>query len=285
MNENLFRRTFLIVQIATVAVFWGRAWQHLYWDAPYATLLWDERWMRWLVENIFQTSWNEYVSTSDGAIRTLVRAIGWFYLLGGFGAIFIRKFPKIIIPLLYAGSASLIILAALYAKEKFFHLGQFFEYTLQWSSALLLIALWRKQTFTARMAFWLKIAIALTFTCHGLYAIGYYPRPGGFMEMTMNILHINDQQAVFFLKTAGVLDFLVSVLLFLPGRIGQIALAYCVFWGFFTTLARIWAHFYIEFFPNVFTQWLHESAFRFPHFLIPLIVLLWQMALNRQDLR
>lgn len=285
MSEKLFHRLFLIVQIATVAVFWGRAWQHLYWDAPYRTLLWDENWMRWLVENMFQTSWNDYVSTSDGAIRVFIRSVGWFYVLCGFGAIFIKKIPRLVVPMLYMGSAGLILLAALYGKEKFFHLGQFLEYTLQWASPLFLMILWQKEAFTKKLTRWMKLAIALTFVCHGLYAIGYYPRPVGFLEMTMNILHLGDQQAIIFLKIAGVLDFIAAVLIFLPGKMGVAGLVYCVFWGFFTTIARIWAHFYIEFFPNFLLQWLHESILRFPHFLIPLAVLLWQMASNREDFR
>ncbi len=285
MSEKLFKRLFLIVQIATVAVFWGRAWQHLYWDAPYRTLLWDENWLRWLVENVFQTSWDAYVSTSDGAIRMLVRGTGWFYVLCGIGAIFIQRIPRLLVPLLYAGSVGLILLAALYCKEKFFHLGQFLEYTLQWASPLFLIVLWQKKDFTKKLAWCMKLAIAFTFICHGLYAIGYYPRPAGFLEMTMNILHLQDQQAITFLQIAGVLDFIAAVFLFLPGSVGIAGLAYCVVWGFFTTVARIWAHFHLEFFPNVLLQWLHESILRFPHFLIPLAVLLWQWASNRQNFR
>ncbi len=276
---------FFIVQTATFAVFLGRAWQHLYWDAPYTALLWDEDWMRWLVEGILGISWQQYVSTSDGAIQLLVRSIGTLYLLCGLGAIFIRQAAHLVKPLLYIGSFSLIVLAALYAKEKFFHLGQFFEYALQWSSPLLLIALWQKQTFTPKTILWVKIAIALTFTCHGLYAVGYYPRPVGFMEMTMYILHVNNQQAVVFLQIVGTLDFLVSLMIFLPGWPGILALGYCVGWGFFTSIARIWVHFHLDFLQNLWLQWLHESLLRFPHFLIPLAVLLWKTASDRQNFR
>lgn len=285
MNEKTFQRLFFIVQMATVAVFLGRAWQHLFWDAPYRALLWDENWMKWIVEDIFKTPWGDYVYNSDSGIQIFTKMIGVFYIICALAAAMIKRWSRFSIILLYIGAFSLIFLAALYAKERFFHAGQFFEYTLQWGSPILLVVLHRRQILTQQVVFFVKIAIALTFICHGLYAIGYYPRPGGFLEMAMNILHITDAQAAHFLFVAGIMDFAVSILIFLPNRIAIGALAYCIIWGFFTTIARVWAHFYIEFLPNVFLQWLHESVMRFPHFLIPLAVLLWQWNLYRQDLR
>lgn len=287
MREARFNKIFLIVQIATATVFLGRAWQHWFWEAPYRTLLWDENWMRPLIEGIFGTSWDIYVTTSDAKIQIFIKIISGLYLICALAAIFIHRWKKIAIVLLTLGGFSLIFLAALYCKEKFFHLGQFLEYSLQWSSPFFLIWLYKSQEIMPKMILGMKIAVALTFICHGLYAVGYYPRPAGFMEMTMNILPITEAGAVRFLQIAGVLDFVASVLIFLPGRIGigVVAIGYCLVWGFFTTTARIWAHFYPEFLENLLMQWVHESVYRFPHFLIPLAILLWQIALNRKDFR
>lgn len=285
MPEAWFKRIFLMLQIATVAVFLGRAWQHIYWDAPYRTLLWDENWMKPILTRLFGVSWEEYVSNSDQTIQSIIISVGCFYILCALATIFIQKLKNIAVIILSLGGLSLIVLAALYCKERFFHIGQFFEYTLQWSSPFFLILLFYKQNVIPNIILLMKVVIALTFICHGLYAVGYYPRPVGFMDMTMNILRINDNQAVIFLKTAGILDFIAGVLLFFPKKISIIALLYCITWGFFTSIARVWAHFYPEFLSNFLLQWPHESLYRFPHFLIPLAVLAWQMTLYRQHLR
>lgn len=267
----------LFVKIATVAVFTGRAWQHLYWDAPYRALFWDESWMRPLIEGVFQTPWLTYVTNpaTDAAINNLVIGTGWFYLVCAVLAIWIEKLGRAGRWLMRLGGLSLIFLGLLYLKEKFFFLGQFFEYTLQWSSPFLLAYLAKGGTINKRVVLVVKIAIALTFTCHGLYAVGYYPRPGHFTEMVMNITHLSEANAVTFLIVVGILDFVLSIGIFVPGRIALISLAYATFWGFGTTIARVWAHFYPQFWESILYQWLHESVMRFPHFLIPLALFIW----------
>lgn len=285
MSDRWFKRLFLLLQIAVVTVFLGRAWQHLYWDAPYRTLLWDEVWMKPIIQLFFSMEWEDYVTSMaiDRVIQHFIRATGAFYVLAALAAIFINQRRRIATAILWLGALSLLLLAALYSKEKFFHLGQFLEYVLQWSSPIFLIFLSKNQAISSRFLFGIKIAIAFTFVCHGLYAIDYYPRPGEFSQMTMVILQINETNAIHFLKIAGLLDFIVSGLLFLPGKIGKIALWYCVFWGFFTTLARCAAPLMLgTSIENMLLQNLHESLYRFPHFLLPLFVVL---ALDRQNIR
>jgi len=276
MQKPLFDKMFILLQIAVVAVFVGRAWQHIYWDAPYRVLLWDEDWMKLIIQGIFGMQWEEYVTslTIDRGIQGFIRATGGFYIVCAFAAVFIRQWKQIAVAILYAGAGSLVILAILYCKDKFFHLGQFLEYTLQWSSPIFLILWYQQQEGSKRLLFVMKLAIALTFICHGLYAVGYYPRPGDFMQMTMGILKMEEPDAGYFLKTVGILDFIASVLLFVPGKTSKIALWYCVIWGLATTLARIWTPLALgTSFENILLQSLHESLYRFPHFLIPLAVL------------
>lgn len=273
MPDSWFKRLFQILQIAVVAVFLGRAWQYLYWDAPYRVLLWDEDWIKPIVQVIFGMQWEDYVTnlSIDKGIQVVIRLTGVFYLICALAAIFIQRWKPIARILLWVGAFNLVFLAALYCKDKFFHLGQFLEYTLQWSSPIFLIVLSQLQTVGRSFLFWLRVAIALTFVCHGLYAIGYYPRPGDFLQMTIAILKINETGAMHFLQIAGLLDFMASVLIFLPGKIGKAALWYCVFWGLATTLARIVAPLELGMsIENVMLQSLHESVYRFPHFLVPL---------------
>ncbi len=278
MQRTSFNTLFLILQIATVAVFLGRAWQHLYWDAPYRVLLWDESWMRPIIEGIFQTKWEDYVTNLDvdKGIQTFIRCTGGFYVLCAIMAMLIQKFKKVAIIILWMGAASLFLLASLYAKDRFFQAAQLLEYALQFSTPVFLIILYKQQAVSQRLIFAMKIAIALTFTCHGMYAIGFgnAQRSVEFMNMTMSILHVSERGAVYFLKTVGILDIIASILIFLPFRIAVVALWYCVGWGMLTCIARMWSHFYLENWQGTLLQWLHESVYRFPHFLIPLFVVL-----------
>ncbi|MEZ5044412.1 MAG: hypothetical protein R2828_31250 [Saprospiraceae bacterium] len=267
----------LILQIAAISVFWGRAWQHWFWDAPYRSLLWDERWMSGIIEGLFGMDWEDYVTSSrvDAGIQTWIKVTGVVYFLAGLSAIFIRQWGRIAKVFIFLGGINLILLSVLYFKERFFAFGQFFEYTLQMLAPFLLWYAYRIPVFSQRWVIGLKVAIVLTFTCHGLYAIGYYPRPVQFQEMVMNILGLPENWVKPFLDTAGILDFVLSILIFLPWRKVQIAgLVYATIWGFFTSIARVWAFVHWEFLSSGLHQWWYETVYRFPHFLLPLALLL-----------
>lgn len=276
-----FATFFSLIRIAVIAVFLGRAWQHLRWDAPFRDLLWDENWMGGLIYLLGYSSWESYVTDAqtDQFIQSWIQLTGWFYLLCALAAFFIVRWGKYGRWLVRLGGVSLIMLAALYTKEKFYAVGQFLEYTLQWSAPFFLATFARRTSPTRRDILLLKVAIALTFICHGLYAIGYYPRPEVFQTMVINILGFGNDRAVQFLNLAGMLDFLFALMLFLPWRkLRLIALLYLSFWGAMTTVARVWAFVHWEFLGSGLSQWLHESVYRFPHFLIPLALFLWLKA-------
>ncbi len=279
-------RIWKIVQFAAVCVFWGRAWQHLFWDAPYRTLLWDEVWMSGLVEFVFGMSWEDYVTSTpvDQGIQTSIRISGWIYAFAGLAVIFIRKLGRWSRIIIWLGFINLIFLSLLYFKERFFALGQFFEYSLQMLAPFLVLYLADKNSIGTRFVLLLKWAIVLTFTCHGLYAVGYYPRPVHFQEMVMNILPVQERGAIQFLNVAGILDFVLSIMLFLPWKRWQmIGLGYAIFWGFFTSIARVWAFVHWDFFASGMHQWWFQTVYRFPHFLIPLVVLLMLWTASNTD--
>ena len=135
--------------------------------------------------------WSEWIRSPeiDSAIQSGIQGIGWFYLLCALLVLFVKPNwnKKITLTVLGIGIISLIILAALYCKEKFYHSGQFLEYSIQWSLPLFFYASlfydWKSKTF--EMA--LKVVIAATFLGHGLYALGFYPVPGNFVQMTLNV--------------------------------------------------------------------------------------------------
>jgi hypothetical protein len=264
---------FRILQWSAASVLFARGWQHLYWDAPFRTLLWDQAWMEGIIQTVFGMDWQAYVThpNTDWWIQQLVFGTGVFYVLAGLVAITVQRWGRAGRVVLWISSFSLVLLAGLYCKEKFFFLGQFLEYALQFTAPAVLawVAVAPERRFNRSLLLFLKVCIALTFTCHGLYAAGYYPRPGYFVFMVMSILGVDEVAAVYFLQVAAALDFILSVLIFLPGRVARIALAYAVFWGLSTTIARPWAYAYVATWDTVLLQWVHEAVMRFPHFLVP----------------
>ena len=265
----------LLLQLSTAAVFFGRAYQYLYWDAPFRTLLWDERIMSGIVESFFSLSWEEYINSLavDDSINQMINGFGWFYVICGIITLGMKWMPRMIQRLILLGGVGLIFLALLLWKEKFYSVGQFFEYSLQFSLPFFFYfsydQLTQGEEVGTKFIFWLKLATAVTFVCHGLYAVGYYPQPVTFMEMTVEITGWSDNIASRFLKLMGFLDFVVAALIFLP-KTARPALIYMVVWGFLTALARIWTNFD---FGNI-AEHLHQTGFAFlyraGHFLAPL---------------
>jgi hypothetical protein len=126
----------------------------------------------------------------------------------------------------------------------------------------------------------LVVAVALTFACHGLYAFGYYPLPGNFVEMTISILHCSEGFAQTFLKVMGGVDIVVGFLLVvgrkvnIPTNYQRPTIYYCVVWGFATALARLWANFLPSLPVSSILDWMPEFLIRVPNFLLPIVLLL-----------
>ncbi|AXT61124.1 hypothetical protein D1816_12460 [Aquimarina sp. AD10] len=275
-SNTIDPRLISILRISTFLIFLGRAYQHLVWDPPYRTLLWDEAILKGIVENVFNTSWHEYVTSlaADTGIGLFTKTVGVLYLLCAIVALFIKpNMKRLGKAFLLGGSFGLLILAILYCKEKFLHVGQFFEYMIQFMSPVLFYMVLFTTIEFKKIRLIALIAIALTFSCHGLYAVGYYPRPGTFIDMTLNTLPISEPSAHAMLKIAGILDFVIAIAIFIP-RISYPALIYAFIWGGLTAIARLVGHFHIEFLWNSFNQWTWEVLIRLPHALIPLFVMI-----------
>lgn len=264
-----------ILRVATFALFAGRAWQHLFWDAPFRTLLWDQQVMENLVFSLRGGTWQEYVTSAatDQFIQNTVIGFGIFYALMAVITLVVPKRQLTKFTSLYIlSSVALVFLAFLYSKEKFFHTGQFFEYTIQFLLPLFFCYGLSQRIEPKKWLLFMKIAIAFTFTAHGLYAIGYYPQPGVFVDMLLNIFNISEATAKSILQIAGVLDFVISITIFIP-RLSTYSLIYAALWGGLTALARVWANFYIEFPLESLHQHLYETVYRLPHMLVTLAAL------------
>lgn len=164
------------------------------------------------------------------------------------------------------GALLLVVLASWQAHH--WAIPQLIEMTIRWSSPLIWLGLaiwpfsrWEKIT---------RLAIALTFTGHGLFALGFpSPTPSGFFVMTQEILGLNALQAQYFLRVVGTLDLVVLVALFIP-PLTRPVLLYATFWGLVTAIARSWA--YLEWGGawDMNVRWLAETLVRLPHGLLPL---------------
>lgn len=274
--DRSYATALMIVRVACVILFVARGWQHLFWGAPYRSLLWDESLMRGLIEGL-GFKWSDFVSSDrvDATITAFIHGVGLFYFLCAAACVRVARWAKFEKLVLALGSASLCFLSFLYCKDRFFQVGQFLEYAAQFCAPFFLI--WMvsldEQKATPRLRTALKIAIGLTFASHGLYAIGYYTTPAEFVDMTIVLLRVNESVAMILLKIMGGLDFLLTAALFTRGY-AKPALAYAVFWGIATALARVFANVSLSSFGSDLHQWLFEAIVRLPHGLIPLATFL-----------
>ena len=257
-----------LIWISSLFIMLGRGWQHLFFDVPYRAILWDQDWMESIVL-FFGWTWDSYITSLavDHSISLLIQCIGIFYIFAFVITLAWRKIAHWVRQITWAGVwITLIILAFLYSKEKFYSLGQFFEYSLQFGTPFLLWTAFRQKGLPVTFILLVKIFIALTFVSHGLYAIGYYPRPGYFVQMSIHFFKFSESTANLFLWWAGMLDFLAAILIFLPKPIMKIGLIYCVIWGFATAAARLGANLYESMWTEAIFYYTPEFLFRTCHF-------------------
>ncbi len=283
-HGDLARREFFLYQAGTVAVCWGRAWQHLWHDTPYRAMLWHEQWMRPLLEWM-GISWHWWVGSPqvDYGIDMAIRIGGlWFFVAGGV-ALFAKRLMHHPLRHVLCGAVVLLVaLAGMEWLEHWRHAAQWFEYSLQIAFPL---SLWylmgMEQSIPwatwARLMQWLKVAVAFTFAAHGLYALGVYPVPSDFVKMTVQILPLTVAQAHQFLMMAGLMDWVVAIGLFLPfGKWRHYLLCYAALWGVLTALARpvAWVD-AIDLWRDL-SLYLPMMIWRLPHAFGPFALWLWE---------
>jgi len=267
----------IFLKISAFSVLFGRAIKHIFWDAPFRIIFWDKKIMEPILD-FFNSSFQSFVSSAqtDFWIQTSIQVFGFILLFISSIVLFIKKKNKKLSPFLLFGSALLILLSYLFYKAKFKAFGQFIEYSCQMFSPLFLyMYLFKDVKVKKHLLTGIKLAIALTFIGHGLYAVGYYKTPANFLNMTFNSfaaigIELSNSQIYSFLKIVGILDFLIAISLFCPKNITRPLLIWAILWGFFTSLARLVSSMYLDFSFHTFSQWIPEFIFRIPHFMLPL---------------
>lgn len=275
---------FLLLKVAAFTVFLGRGYQHLFWDAPYRSLLWDQKLLEPIMA-LFTIDWKSYVTNlkADAFIQNWIKGTGVLYIVCAIIVASIKtNIPKWKRIVLYVGISQLLLLSVLLTKEKFYHIAMFFEHSIQFTTPILFI--WYiMQPKNKKILLVLKIVIALTFFCHGLYASGFaYPLPANFMSMTATILKVSDTTAKLLLIIAAILDVIIAIGIFIP-KIDKYILLYAAFWGLITAFARPWSNLTYDFSFLSIHQSIHEMLYRLSHGLIPLALFL--LLKNREQLK
>lgn len=272
-----------IIILSTLCLLFGRAWQHLFWDAPFRTFLWDQDYMENIILSFtrFET-WNKYVTSpiSDQWIDRSIIFVGVVFFISFLLLFFYKRPRRLLRSMLTLSALLLTILTICYWKEKFYQVGQLIEYSSQVICPFLVIYILFKKVEFIKLIIPIKIAIALTFIGHGLYAIGFHPQPGYFVDMILNIFPISEPAAKSILHFAGVLDFIAAILLFIPTTF-RWALWYIFIWAVLTSMARIVSHIDLNQFISSTHQWFFEVLIRVPHFGLPLSLLILNKRLNK----
>jgi hypothetical protein len=272
------RKELYFLQALTILLFSGRAYQAIFWDLPIRSLFWSESLMSGPVKLMLGMDWHEYAThpSNDLYMSAINKSFGIFWIICAIAAALINYKKKWMAIILYFGAFTLIFLSVLYSLDKFMLWGEFFEYSLQIMTPFWLAILAFRPNISPKILWSFRIALAITFFSHGLYAFGVYPQPGAWVQWSMNMFFLPESTSKYFLKMMGVLDFIVAIYLLLPlPKLLNIALWYCVIWGTMTALARLTSNFYWEFPIQSLHQWGHEVLYRLLHGGIPFLLILW----------
>ena len=256
--------------------FAGWTWGHLYWAAPYGVLLWNDA--TYQLADQLGIRWDEFVGSGagDGWVQRWISRIGWLYFACAVLTVTVRRHSYFQMAALIAGSGLLAVLS--YAKyvESQCQLPMLVEHGGQVLAPIVLVlALSLGACHRATVAAAI-LAVVTTFAGHGAFAIGWWETPANFYAMIALVLGFDYETAKIMLRCAGILDFAVCVLLFVP-PLRRAAAGYAFLWGLLTALARPVAGMSLSLNFWGADQFVHEAVLRAPHFLIPLyLVVLWR---------
>jgi hypothetical protein len=274
--KNLSTQTFL--KISAILVLIGRGYQYLFFSAPFMSLYYYAEFLKPYVEEKTGMLWHDFLSLPeiDKYTKAIINCIGGLFLITIPYILFLKQknYRWFQVPILASG-VGLIFLAVLLTITKNYKVGQFIEYSIQFTSPFLLLSFIRFKWVQHNLLFILKLLIALTFVGHGLYAIGYYPVPGYFVDMVIRIFKCSESFARSFLMIAGILDMVIAIGLFLPNKnVVKYCLIWAVIWGFSTAIARVVGNYYSDFIFRSLHQTIYEMVYRLPHGLLPVLGLL-----------
>ena len=276
-----------LLRIGAVLMFLGRAYEHIRWIGPFRDIFYHPQGFGGWFANFIGKPLNEIYNDHfyEHAVSYFSDGVGILYLLAAIVILFYERLSKLKWVVIIATSFLLLTYFGYLYGKNLDQYGMFVEHAAQFIIPLTFIWQYEKKEF--RVHFWGTIAIVVTFIAHGLYAYGYYAQPGSFVDMMIVGFKMDEETARFSLKVIGILDFVFGfiVLLNIWILIGKtlhtslifllkIFLYYGVVWGALTALARIYVPFNYEMMLHSFDQYFFQFMVRFPHFIIPLVLLL-----------
>jgi hypothetical protein len=276
-----------LVKICAFTVFLGRAYQLYFFGAPFRAILWDESLLTPIVEGLFNYTWFDYATSPrvNSWIDGLTKLCSFVFLGASLVSLFWDKIKYLKLKRIIIGLALfvLLVIGICIVKDRNYEYLLFFELFIQFAAPILLILNVRLDIIENKKVInGLKIAIACTFVAHGLFAMGLIYLPGYFIDMTIKILAVNETHATHFLYIAGILDLVMSVLIFIR-KLSKYALLYMMFWGFATAFARLASGFNADFLSMTFHNYTFLVVYRLAHGLLPFIVLGMEEKCKRKD--
>ena len=229
-------------------------------------------------------SWQEYVSSPkvDSGINFIVMSCGLFFFILSIFSLILKKENIHLSKLLPLGAFCLFLMIVAQFVAKFFYIGVLLEHGIQIGAPIFLYFLIQSKLREKSFILLTKALIAATFIGHALFAIGFHPVPGHFIDMVVSILGVQEGAALRLLMIAGSLDILASFFLFFK-KTEKYSLYFMVFWGGATALARMFAHVRFDFLIDSSHQWLFETIYRLPHALVPLALLFYMKEFYEGD--
>lgn len=210
-----------ILRITTAVLLAGRAWQHLFWDAPFEFLLSAKAGF---------TPWFEGQVTGFFGVLYLIGLIFTFMLdsrNSKLGYYFVIQ------------SVLLLFLAHLYRADRSCEWPTFFLYTAQFATPFLYYLLLFTKRPIGRIMNTLKIALTITLFAYSSYAIGWpFGQPSEWLEGIAFYFGMSNIQAQGLFIGLGVLEILLALFLWIK-PLQRFAFVGILFWGGLLMLASV----------------------------------------------
>ena len=216
-----------ILQITVAILLVGRAWQHLFWDAPYEFLF------------------TKQLGFTDWFVGKWTAVTGWVYLLGVIFCFTLDNRDSRWGYIYVVYSATLLLLAQLYRASNDCEVPTLFLYASQIATPLLYYQLQFTKIPIGRIMNTLKISLTLTLGGYAWYAFGwYYGQKDSWHNGLQNVFGTDQNTASYLLITLGIVECLIIVVLWVK-PLQKIGFAGILFWGTLLMLASV-ALFFME---------------------------------------
>lgn len=216
-----------ILQLTAAILLAGRAWQHLFWDAPYEFIFSNE------------TGFTQWFSDKFTA------AMGWFYMIGVLFCFTLdsrdSKWGYVFV--VYA--ASLLLLAQLYRVSNDSEIPTLLLYTSQFATPFIYYQLQFKKNGIGKIMNTLKLSLTLTLGAYAWYATGiYYGHKAAWIDGLNIVFGIGESGAAIVLYALAAFE-IITILVLWVKPLQKIAFAAILFWGILLMIASV-AIFFLE---------------------------------------